>query len=139
MPGRVDQKHWKLISLQAFNLPCYFTVPFYVVIHFCDSILYVCLLFFGLLFKEKWICIFFVVCLYLFYSVIKEALVRIPLTGLTTPLIYVCPKLQGPGFSTSYVSLFNDLKWEVIARFIDWWNCWPSLLKFSLHNMGVHF
>ena len=43
------------------------------------------------------------------------------LTSLIPPHNYVCPK-QGLGFPTSYIVvffMFNDLRWEVIVRFID--------------------
>jgi len=45
----------------------------------------------------------------------------IPLTGLTPPYLCAFPK-QGSGYPTSYVVifyLFNDLRWEVIVRFVD--------------------
>jgi hypothetical protein len=44
-----------------------------------------------------------------------------PLTDLTPPYCCACPKL-GPEFPTSYVmtfTMFNDLRWELIVRFVD--------------------
>ena len=36
--------------------------------------------------------------------------------------------------------LFNELRWEVIVRFIGiyWRNCWPSLFKHSFHRNLIY-
>ena len=49
----------------------------------------------------------------------QEERVGIPLTGLTPPHFYACPK-PGPEFPTSYVVVFLcSVSSEVILRFVD--------------------
>jgi hypothetical protein len=44
--------------------------------------------------------------------------VGITLTGLTLPRLCACPK-SAPGFPTSYVVVFNELRREEIFPFVD--------------------
>ena len=101
---------------------------------------------------------FIYICYCRWRSSYQDGRVEIPLTGLTLPYFYVCPK-PGPGFSVSYVVVFfmfqsfeiwADCLFCCIGGIVDhhccndgivdrhccklffvllyWWNCWPSLL-----------
>jgi hypothetical protein len=58
------------------------------------------------------------------------------ITQLTQPHFCVCPK-PGHGFSKPYVVVFyilNALWWDnIILICWYWWNCWPLLIRLSLH------
>ena len=83
----------------------------------------------------------FIVWLYLYCSWRLDyqwGWVRTPLTGLTPPYVWACPK-PGPGCPMPYVivfTVFNGLRWEVVVHFVDIgaWNCWPSLFILSFHK-----
>jgi hypothetical protein len=66
--------------------------------------------------------------------------IRITLTDLT-PLIRACPMPRSRFQCNMSWSpfLFCVLRWSVIVRLVNSWNCWPSLFKLSVHNIIVCF
>ena len=61
------------------------------------------------------------ICIVIGDPVIKRVRVGIPITRFKPPHFCACPK-PGHGFPRSYVVvffMFNDLMWEVNARFVD--------------------
>jgi len=61
-------------------------------------------------------------------------------TGLIPPHLCAYPS-QDLDFhrhmSWSLFFVFNDLRFEAVVNFVDWWNCWPSLFKLPLHNQAI--
>jgi len=73
---------------------------------------------------EENLCMFFIICLYMYchwISSYQEGRIGIPLTGLNQPHICACPK-SGPGFPLNIFHDFfcdQDLRLEVVVNFVD--------------------
>ena len=107
-------KHQTTLTCAALLSFVYICISLLLFVYICISLLlfvYICI---SLL-------LFVYICISCEDPIIKMGRFVILIPSLIPPHFCACPK-QGSGFSTSHVMvffMFNDLRWEVIVRFID--------------------
>jgi len=80
--------------------------------------------------------LFVYICIIVRYPIISG----VPLSGLISPRVLCLSQVRTWIHNAMCGCLFvlSYSRWEVIVHFCwYWWNCWPSLLKFSFHNVGI--